>query len=347
MSEAAATNAKKSPPPLVEMAAGFCRGRALCAAARLGIADAIADGERSVGELAAKCGADPNALYRLLRALASFGIVRETVPRQFAITALGASLRRDAPDSNWAEVVFWGDLLADCWSQLTECVRSGESAWAIAGREGVTLKLAKDPESAAIFQAVMGTAPAEDYMPFARAWDFSRCRVVADLGGGGGALIRAVLKSNPNVRGILVDRQGVEAARDRFASEGLESRCAFIVADLKKTVPAGADVHMLKNVLHACGDEDAITILKNCRSALPSDGRVLIIEFVMPDICQAADRDLEFRAMSDLNMLAVTGGKERSALEFRELLDRAGFQVNTIIDVPDDPSSIIDASPTS
>src|SRR5215471_4785572 len=342
MAEAAANTVKKGPTPLVEMAMSFFRSRALCTAARLGIADVIGGGEKSVGDLAHKCRADPSALYRLLRALASFGIVRETTPGQFAMAPLGATLRRDAPDSDWAEVVFWGDLLADCWSQLTECVRSGESAWAIAGREGVTLKLAKDPESAAIFQAVMGTAPAEDYMPFARAWDFSRCRVVADLGGGGGALIRAVLKSNPNVRGILVDRQGVEAARERFESEGVESRCAFIVADLKKTVPAGADVHMLKNVLHACGDEDAITILKNCRSALPTDGRVLIIEFVMPDICQAADRDLEFRAMSDLNMLAVTGGKERSAPEFRELLDRAGFRVNTIIDVPDDPSSIIE-----
>src|SRR5215471_3044211 len=344
MSEAAATNAKKSPPPLVEMAAGFCRGRALCAAARLGIADAIADGERSVGELAAKCGADPNALYRLLRALASFGIVRETVPRQFAITALGASLRRDAPDSDWAEVVFWGDLIADCWSQLTECVRSGESAWAIAGREGVTLKLAKDPETGAIFQAVMGTAPAEDYMPLARAWDFSRCRIVADLGGGGGALIRAVLKSNPNVRGILVDRQGIEAAAARFASEGLESRCEMIAADLKKTVPTGADVHILKNVLHAYGDNDAIAILKNSRSALPPDGRVLVIEFVMPELCQSPDRDLEIRSMSDLNMLAVTGGKERNALEFRELLIQAGFQANAIIDVPGDSSSIIEAS---
>jgi hypothetical protein len=345
MAEAGANTPKKGPSPLVEMAMGFFRSRALCAAARLAIADAIGAGEKFVDQLARECGADPSALYRLLRALASFGIVRETEHRHFAMTPLGATLRKDAPDSDWPAVVFWGDLLADCWSQLTDCVRSGQSAWAIAGREGITLKLAKDPETADIFQAVMGTAPAEDYMPLARAWDFSRCRVVSDLGGGGGALIRAVLKGNPNVRGILVDRQGVEAAAARFVSEGLESRCVMIAADLKKTVPTGADVHLLKNVLHAYGDDDAITILKNCRSSLPPDGRLLIIEFVMPDVCLAPDRDLEFRAMSDLNMLAVTGGKERSALEFQELLDRAGFQVNTIIDVSGDPASIIDASP--
>src|SRR5208282_1420940 len=169
---------------LTEMAMGYSRSRVLCAAARLGVADALGDEERSVGEIAVSCGAQPAALYRLLRALASFGVVAENARERFVLTPFGRPLRKDAPNSEWAAVAFWADLLADPWSYLTECVRTGEKAAFIAEREGVALRWSKDPNSGAIFRAVMGTAPAEDYMPIARAWDFSIYHTVADLGGG-------------------------------------------------------------------------------------------------------------------------------------------------------------------
>ena len=167
---------------LTEMAMAYSRSRALCAAARLGVADAMGDDQRSVDELAAACGAQPAALYRLLRALASFGVVAESTPHHFVLTPFGKPLRKDAPNSEWSAVVFSGDLLGDSWSYLTDCIRSGESAFRIAEREGTVLRWSKDPNAGAIFRAVMGTAPAEDYMPIARAWDFSKYRTVADLG---------------------------------------------------------------------------------------------------------------------------------------------------------------------
>ena len=102
--------------PLTEMAMGFSRSRVLSAAVRLGLADALGDTEQSVSDIAVSCGAKPGALYRLLRSLASFGIVTERTPERFALTALGNSLRKDTPNSEWAAVVFWGDLLADNWS---------------------------------------------------------------------------------------------------------------------------------------------------------------------------------------------------------------------------------------
>lgn len=334
--------------PLIEMAMGYFRSRTLCAAARLGIADVLDDGEKTVDQLATVCRAEPTSLYRLLRALASFGIVSESKPATFVLTPTGARLRKNTPDSAWAAILFWADLLADNWSFLTECVRTGHTAGEIMTREGVTSRWSKDPEAPAIFRAVMGTGPAENYMPLARAWDFSAGRVVADLGGGGGALILAILEAYPDIQGMLVDLQdSVTRAAPRLAAAGLAHRCALVASDLRQGVPAGADVYIIKHVLHGYSDETAVGILQNCRSIIPAEGRLLVIEFVLPDVFNRIDKDLELHAMSDLNMLAVTGGKERSAVELKELLLRAGFEVIRIISVPGESVSIVEAAPLS
>jgi hypothetical protein len=330
---------------LTEMAMGYARSRVLCAAARLGVADALGDGERSVAELAASCGAQPAALHRLLRALASFGIVAENSPEHFVLTDLGDPLRKDSRNSEWAAVVFWADLLADSWAQLTECVRTGETGMQVMERQGVVSRWSKDPNASAIFRAVMGTAPAEDYMPIARAWDFSPYRTVADLAGGGGALISAVLKAYPGVRGVLVDRpDSIERAASRLEKDGLSGRCRVLAADLCQSVPPGADVYIMKHFLHGHEDSEAIDILRLCRSVIPPEGRLLIIEFVLPDIVDRADTALEQRLMSDINMLAVTGGKERSAAEWKMLLGSAGFECRGVIPVTGELVSIVEAA---
>src|SRR5260370_21054053 len=160
----------------------------------------------------------------------------------------------------------------------------------------------------------MGTAPAEDYAPIAEAWDFSRAKVVAVRGGGGGSLILAVLGLNPHLRGMLVDLESsVEAAKSRFADEDPPSRCKLITADLTQSSPPGADVYMVKHVLHGRRDAEAITILKNCRAVIPKDGSLLVIEFILPPLVSHADPQLEGRLMSDLNMVAVTGESVASA----------------------------------
>jgi hypothetical protein len=310
---------------LVEMAMAYSRSRVLGAAARLGVADALGDEVRSVGFLAEQCHADATALYRLLRALASIGVTEETTPEHFRLTSFGQPLRRDVPESVWAAVIFWADLLADDWSLLTECVRTGKPASQVRDPK-IPSRWSQDPEANSIFRAVMGTAPAEDYAPIAASWDFSRAKVVADLGGGGGSLILAVLGLNPQVRGMLVDLEpSVEAAKTRFAKEDPSSRCELIAADLMQVVPAGADVYILKHVLHGRQDRDAITILKNCRAVIPQNGRLLIIEFILPPLVSHPDSQLEGHLMSDLNMLAVTGGRERSEREWGTLLEAAGF----------------------
>jgi SAM-dependent methyltransferase len=329
---------------LVEIAMGYQRSRALCAAARLGVADALKDSERTVTDLAAVCQAEVSALHRLLRALAGMGVVRERIPGNFVLTDFGRPLRRDVPDSAWAGVIFWADLLAENWACLTDCVRTGKTASAV--RPEIKTRWSQDPEASSVFRAVMGTSPAEDYLPIARAWDFSAAGTVADLGGGGGALIEAILEAFPATRGMLVDRaESIETARPRFASSHLAGRCELLCADLMQEVPRGADVYVLKHVLHGYTDAMSADILRNCRSVLPANGCVLIIEFTLPNVIDHADRDLESRLMSDLNMLAVTHGKERSALDWASLLERAGFRCERIIPVAGDLVSIIEARP--
>lgn len=341
------------PTELVDMAMAYSRSRVLCAAARLGLADALADGEHAVEELANLCGADTTSLHRLLRALASIGVTAETAPGVFVLTPFGSPLRKDAPNSQWAAIVFWSDLLADSWSYLTECVRTGDTAARIMESQGIASRWSKDPDADSIFRAVMGTAPAEDYMPIVRSWDFAHSHVVADLGGGGGALLAAILKSHSHLTGMLVDRESsIGTAIQRFETDSLMDRCRLVSADLTESVSAGADVYLIKHVLHGYRDNVAGAILKNCRAVIPPTGHLLVIEFVLPDIIPQSDPSVEGRLMSDLNMMAVTGGRERSAKEWATLLHNAGFQLQRIIPVLTETGSVqsvsvVEATPVS
>jgi O-methyltransferase domain/Dimerisation domain len=331
---------------LLEMAMGFAPSCVLCAAARLGVADALGDAERSASEVATACNADPSSMYRLLRAMAALGLLNETSPQHFRLTALGRPLRKDVPDSAWAAVVFWADLLASFWSRLGECVRTGKNGAQVMEQAGIPSRWSQEPDAGSIFRAVMGTSPAEDYAPIADAWPFPASGVVADLGGGGGSLILAILERYPNVRGMLVDRDAsIEAATARFQSLSLADRCELIAADLTETVPPGADVYMLKHVLHGYTDDKAVAILRHCRDLVPSNGSLLVIEFVLPDVVSGPAPELVGRFMSDLNMLAVTSGRERSEREWRELLEDAGFALTRNVPVPELDVSILEAHP--
>lgn len=331
---------------LQEMATAYGPSCVLSAAARLGIADALGDAERSASDVAASCKADAPSMYRLLRAMAALGLLNQTDPQHFRLTALGKPLRRDVPDSAWAAVVFWADLLANFWTQLGECVRTGQNASQVMEKAGIASRWSQDPDANAIFRAVMGTSPAKNYAPIVDSWTFPAAGVVADLGGGGGALIRAVLERHPHLRGMLVDRaESIEAANAHFRSSPVADRCELRVADLSENIPVGADVYMLKHVLHGYTDDKAIAILRNCRAVVPATGSLLVIEFVLPDIVREPAPELVTRFLSDLNMLAVTSGRERSEHEWRQLLEESGFTLERNIPVPEMDMSILEARP--
>lgn len=331
---------------LIEMAQGYFRGKALCAAVRLGIADALGDGERDLQELAAVTGADRDALHRLLRALAGMGVLREVAPELFALAPLGLPLRRDDPHSVWASIVFWADLLADSWTYLDEYVRAGgkEGAQAAMDRKGVKTRWALEPDAQAIFHAVFAEPTSADYAAFASAYDFSPYPVVADLGGAGGGLLTAILDANPETRGLLVDRkEAIHRAAPLLVAAGVRARCNLVAGDLSEGVPGSADAYVLKSVLHGYGDRDARRILEKCRAVMPPHGRLLVIEVVLPVEIAEPDPHLERLLLADLNMLAATGGRERNAAEWESLISSAGFKIGQVVTVPGQDSSIIEA----
>jgi hypothetical protein len=334
-------------PALVEMAQGFFRGKVLCAAVRLGVADALADGPRTVDELAVVTASNAPALRRFMRALASFGVVEEMSPSRFALTAFGDPLRKNAPGSVWASMVFWADLLADNWTYLPEIIRAGDRSGAEAARqrEGVPSRWSREPDAQAIFHHVFAESGAEENSAYASAWDFSPFRVVADLGGAGGGLLAAVLQAHPQARGMLVDRQGaIDAAARRFATLGMTARCETMAGDLLESVPYGADVYLMRFVLHGYDDAAALRILQNVRRVMEPEGRLLLIEDVLPDRVDRPDPAIEELLMSDLNMLAVTGGCERSESEWRALLGWAGLGVRGIVPVRGQSCRILEAA---
>jgi ubiquinone/menaquinone biosynthesis C-methylase UbiE len=333
---------------LLEIAMSFGPSCVMCAAARLGVADALGDVERSASDVATTCNADPASTYRLLRVMAVLGLLEEAKPQHFRLTPKGRPLRKDVPDSAWAEVVFWSDLLADMWSQLGECVRTGQNAVRVMEKSGRIPRWSQDPNASDIFRAVMGTAPAQNYAPIVDAWPFPTGGVVADLGGGGGALIRAVLERHAGLRGMLVDRpESIANAEQFFNMSPVGDRCQRIAADLCEAVPPGADVLMLKHVLHGYTDEKAVEVLRNCRRVVPPTGSLLVVEFVLPDVVSKPAPELVSRFMSDLNMMAVTGGRERSEREWRQLLEEAGFTLARNIPVQEMDASILEAHPAS
>jgi hypothetical protein len=332
---------------LVDMAMGFVRGKVLCAAVRLGIADALGDGPMTLDALAAATKTNAGALRRLMRALASMGVVQEDAPDRFALTKLGEPLRRDAPDSVWASMIFWADLLADAWTYLPDCIRTGDRAGAEAARqkEGSISRWSREPDPKAIFHAVFAQASADDFASHVAAWDFSRCRVVADLGGGGGGLLAAVLEAQPSARGVLVERQGaIDGASKRFETSGLTARCDLVAGDLLESVPAGADVYLMRCVLHGYDDESSSRILGNVRCAMAPESRLLLIEVVLPNRVDRPDPELEKLIMSDLNMLAVTGGRERTENEWNALLASAGFELRRVLPVAGQAAKILVAA---
>jgi hypothetical protein len=299
--------------------------------------------------LAAATVTNREALFRVLRALASIGVVTQVGSERFVLTEFGRPLRRDVPDSVWASIVFWADLLADAWTWLPDCVRTGDRTGAAAAMEraGVRSRWSLEPDPEAVFHAVFAESTAEAMAPFSTAHDFSRYRVVADLGGAGGALLAAILSENSQIRGILVDRMEARAgATAKLTALDLVDRCEFLTGDLLEAVPSGVDVYILQSVLHGYDDASARRILANCRAVIGPNGNLLVIEVVLPTRIERADQGVEKQMMADLNMLAVTGGRERSMEEWAALLASAGFELRRVVSVSGQPSSIIEAAPS-
>lgn len=319
---------------------GYWVSQAIGVVAQLGVADQISAGPRASDELASAVGAETQALYRVLRLLASLGVFEEVAPRTFGLTALGETLRSDAPDSvrNFAITeTAPGHWLP--WGRLDESVRTGQAMTYQTLGMGLFDWYAQNPDEASYFNAAMGNLSALAAGELVRVYDFSSVRTVADVGGAHGVLLAAILGANPTACGILFDLPHVIAtAGDAMTAQGLSERCELVSGDFFEAVTEGADLHLLKQIIHDWDDEQATRLLRNCHRALAPNGKLLLVEMVIPPDNQPSPA----QAM-DLNMLVVAGGRERTEDEYRGLLQGAGFRLERVIPTHS-PFSVIEAT---
>jgi hypothetical protein len=324
------------PPPglaIYQMAIGHYVSRALYLAAKLGLADLLADGPRDSGDLAKASGTHAPSLNRVMRLLASAGVFNEQEAGRFALTPLGEMLRTDVPGSMHAVVkLIAGIGIQDGWKELEYCVRTGEPAFRKNFPDADPFALmAQDPAEAANFDKAMAAFAPSTAKAVAAAYDFSVFGKVADIGGGNGALLIGILAANPGLRGIVFDQPHVaNRAREQIAAAGMQDRCEVVGGSFFDEFPRGADVYMLKHVIHDWNDQQATAILKNCRAVVPAQGKLLIVEGVYPP---RIDQSPESRgaASNDVNMLVCTGGRQRSESEFRDLLATSGFVLSRVV----------------
>jgi hypothetical protein len=319
---------------VVDMVFGAFAAQVTATAANLKIADQLGDGERAGVEVAERIEADAGATTRLLRAMAAIGLVEEPKPGVFRLTGPGQLLRSDRPDSLHAFVrMFTDPAIQSSWRELDKAVLTGERVFdGIFGTDFFSY-LGERPELSAVFNGAMRQGSALMARMLPTAYDFSRFGAVLDIGGGDGTLLSSVLAANPGVRGILFDTaEGLAQADEGLTKAGVRDRCELRTGDFFESVPAGADLYLIKSVLHDWNDEQCETILRNVRSAIGTDGRLMIMEPVLPETVDGSLPPQMY--LSDLNMLVNLGGKERTATEFGDLCARSGFAVDKITPMP-------------
>jgi hypothetical protein len=319
------------PPPtagatrLLELIHGGWTSQAVCAAVELGLADALREGGLTALQLAQRVQGDADAVWRLLRALASLGIVSEGDGGVFALTALGQGLRCDAPDSLHAQALWFGRHAWPLWGQLTDSVRTGLSGRRSGPQHGGYGHLQTDPAAAAVFNLAMVQLTRQVAAAVASACDFSGVRHFVDVGGGYGELLVACLHANPAATGTLLEMaHALPGARQHLARAGLAERAQVQEGDFFEALPAGADVYLLKAVMHNWGDAQCRLILARLRQAMSAGARLVVVERVLPDRVEALPAH-QAVLRSDLNMLVGLGGRERTQSQFMALLDAAGF----------------------
>jgi hypothetical protein len=325
---------------MLQLIGGIHVSRAVYVLAALGIADRLADGPKTAADLAAVTGTDPQSLYRVLRLLAALDVLTENPRQGFGLTLTGQRLRSDVP----ASVRSWA-MLVDClggvraFEPFLDTIRTGTPGVDLAHGMDIFGYLATRPESRQEFQAAMSERTAAFAPSVAAGYDFTGMHTVADIGGGNGTLLAAVLHRHERLRGVLFDLPAVVAdAAPVLRAEGVADRCDTVGGDFFTSVPPGADAYLLANVVHDWDDVRAAHILANCRQAMPENGRVLVIERLIPDDPHAAIPVL----LSDLNMLVFTGGQERTTIEYGQLLADADLKLTAVQPVAP-PYGVIEA----
>jgi hypothetical protein len=315
--------------PLQESVFAAMAAKILHAAAELELPELLAAGPRTSAELADRTAAHVPSLRRLLRALAGLGAVVQSDTDRFELSALGGSLRAEAPDSIHAVLtMLCGPENWRSWGELVAGVRSGEAPWELAHGMSWIEYYEQNPERAASFNRAMAEHTRAAAPGILAAADLARFDTVVDVGGGDGTLIAEALSAHPQLAGVLFDLPvGLGSAAATLEAAGVAERCRPVPGDFFVSVPEGADAYLLKHVLHDWDDERAATILDNVRQSMVSGGRALVVERMLPELAGEADVPT---LLLDVLMLTVTGGRERTLREFQDLFAAAGLELAAV-----------------
>jgi O-methyltransferase domain/Dimerisation domain len=314
---------------LLNLISGYWVAQAIYVATELGISDLLGKKPRYVDELAQQTRTHAPSLYRVLRALASVGIFSEDAPQSFVQTPMGALLRSDMPGNLAAFSRLQGDRWHwNAWGAIVDSVRSGKTAMSLNHDKANCFEYLADHQGPAkLFNAAMSGYASQVNAAVVDAYDFSNARVIVDVGGGHGKLLGSILEYAHQARGVLFDRPEVLLGATTVLQElGVADRCLASAGDFFQSVPAGGDFYVLSSVLHDWNDTEATAILRNVRTAMNGTGRLLVVEHVVPD-----GNEPHPGKFIDLEMMLVTGGKERTAAQYQSLLSGAGLTLQRLI----------------
>lgn len=311
---------------LLRLIGGYRNTQVLYVATKLGIPDMLAVGPKDARALASEAGVHPDRLFRLLRVLASLGVVQADEKGQFGLTSVGELLRTDMTGSWATGSIFSGEEPYRAWGDLLHAVTTGEVAFDHVYGMGHFEYLAQQPEAAATFNRLMAWSVGLTGPPL-EGYDLGRHHVLVDVGGGKGALIGSALQSYPHLRGILFDQPAAVAdAPALLSSVGVADRCEIRTGSAFESVPPGGDVYVMSRVLHDWPDEKAVVLLANCRKAMAVGDVLLLVEGVLPlaDVSSS-------RLWLDLVMMVMTGRSERTEVEWRDPLEQGGFSLISVL----------------
>ncbi|AHH20690.1 O-methyltransferase [Nocardia nova SH22a] len=329
------------PLSLMELLAAGWLTQAIHAAAALGVADELARGPLDGAELARRVGADPDALGRLLRLLISHGIFTRRRDGRYALTRPARALCRDSPASLRDAALFFGSATHRAhWTHVVDAVRTGDPVWQQVDGEPFFEYIRSDRQFGDLFDRAMTSIGSLTTESLFAAYDFGGFGTIVDVGGGQGGMLTEILTRTPNTRGVLFDLPDVAAtAAERFGAAGLDGRVEVATGSFFDTVPTGGDAYLLKHIVHDWPDERAEAILRTVRAAMGDSARLIIVEIVLPQ----GNRPHPGKYI-DLEMLINSGGRERTAADYRKLLARSGFAVERIVETIS-PESVIEARP--
>ncbi|GAA1949591.1 methyltransferase [Kitasatospora viridis] len=306
---------------LAQLLDGHITTQLIAAAVRFGIPDLLGEEVVAVPRLSAASGIRLAELPRFLYALQRIGLVEAVGAGEFKATPMMRHLRSGTGGLH-GHALMAGKIYYDVWADLDHTLRTGGSAF---DHHGGSLwdHLAKEPETAAAFTRTMNWNTGRILDELTALYPFPETGIIADLGAGEGTVTAGLAERLPGAGFVVFEQPSVIGNTRRALAElGVADRCSFVSGDFLEQVPPGADLYLLKSVLHNWGDPAADRILRNCRAAMAGRGRLLVIEHAADSVDPVA------AAMRDMIMLVLFGGRDRTVGEYGALLEAAGFEVS-------------------